>query len=130
MPGKKASVTALPSRPLDPHNINSRLQNQVATLLTQLEEGEHVTLRERVQALVAIGRIQIMFVGLRKEKADEPERGSAVRKYAAAFEANDARRRKTGTGPAPGSLEAVRAEDDEIAALAGLNDDDDGDDAA
>lgn len=125
MPGKKANITALPSRPLDPHNINSRLQNQVAALLTQLEEGEHVTMRERVQALVAIARIQLAFMGLRKEKTDEPERGSAVRKYAAAFEANDARRRKAGAGPAPGSLEAVRDEDDEIAALAGLDGDDD-----
>ena len=123
MPGRKAEVTAI-SRPVDPHNINARLQNQVAQLLTQLEEGEHITLRERVQALVAIGRVQIMFVGLRKEKADEPDRGSAVRKYASAFAANDARRRKAGAG----SLEAVRAEDAEIAAAFGG--DDDGDDAA
>ena len=124
MPGKKAEVTTL-TRVVDPHNINSRLQNQVSQLLTQLEEGEHITMRERVQALVAIGRVQVMFMGLRKEKADEPDRGSAVRKYASAFEANDARRRKGGAG----SLAAVRAEDDEIAKLAGLDDSDD-DDAA
>ena len=80
-------------------------------------------MRERVQALVAIARIQLVFMGLRKEKTDEPERGSAVRKYAAAFEANDARRRKA--SDLPGSLEAVRNEDDEIAALAGFDDNDD-----
>lgn len=118
MAAKKAEVTPL-RKALDPHNINARLQNQVSELLRQLEEGEHVTLRERYMSLTAIGRIQVMFVSLRKEKADEPDRGSAVRKYAAAFEANDARRRTARAG----SIEAVRAEDDEIAALAGLNDD-------
>ncbi|HEX8827325.1 MAG TPA: hypothetical protein VF778_04350 [Xanthobacteraceae bacterium] len=79
---------------LDPLKINERLYKQVGELLTQLETGKHVTMRERVQALVAIGRVQVIFMGLRKENADEPAAGSTVRKYATAFEKNDPRGRK------------------------------------
>jgi hypothetical protein len=93
----------------DPKSINSRLYNQVAVLLDQLEapviDGPKITLKERITALIAIGRLQVMFVGLRKEKADEPERGSSVRKYAEAFAANDARRGKDRGGPAPAADE-------------------------
>ena len=88
-------------RNFDPQNINMRLYNQVSALLTQLEEGEHITLKERYMALVAIGRIQTIFVALRKEKLDEPGRGSAVRKYAKAFQAHDARGRKAASRPTP-----------------------------
>jgi hypothetical protein len=79
---------------LDPHKINERLARQVAALLDQLEQGEHVTLRERFSALMAIARIQYVFVSLRKEKFDEPAAGTAVRKYQTAFKTNDARGRK------------------------------------
>lgn len=79
---------------LDPKNINGRIYNQVAELLTQLETGEHITLKERVQALVAISRIQMIFVGLRKEKLVDADTGSAVKRYATAFSKNDARGRK------------------------------------
>jgi hypothetical protein len=83
----------------DPYNINARITKQVSELLSQLEEGEHVTLKERFQALGAIARIQYIFMGLRKEKEDdEPERGTAVRKYAGAFKANDASGRKKAAG--------------------------------
>jgi hypothetical protein len=79
---------------LDPLNVNERLYRQVAKLLEQLEQGEHVTLRERFSALMAIARIQYVFVTLRKEKFDEPAAGAAVRKYQTAFSKNDARGRK------------------------------------
>ena len=77
----------------DPRNINMRLYNQVSELLRQLEEDKDVSINERYMALVAIGRIQAIFVALRKEKIDEPTRGTTVRKYAAAFKAHDASRR-------------------------------------
>ena len=49
----------------------------------------------RMAALVALARIQYVFVSLRKEKAgDDVDAGSAVRKYAGAFKANDPRGRK------------------------------------
>ena len=79
---------------LDPLKINERLYRQVAELLRQLEENEHVTLKERFQALMAIARIQYVFVNLRKEKIADASTGSAVRKYATAFAKNDPRRGK------------------------------------
>lgn len=78
---------------LDPENINGRLYAQVAVLLTQLEVGEHITLKERIAALIAIGRIQTIFAGLRREKTSDEDAGSTVRKYADAFK-NDAGGRK------------------------------------
>jgi hypothetical protein len=109
---------------LDPHNINQRLMRQVARLLDQLEEGEHVTIKDRFQALMAIARIQYVFVNLRKEKLDEPAAGTAVRKYQTAFK-NDAGGRKKGRRLAavqPGGAEPTPD---------WLNDDDgDGGDAA
>jgi hypothetical protein len=82
---------------LDPHKINERLARQVSMLLDQLEQGEHVTLRERFSALMAIARIQYVFVSLRKERFDEPAAGASVRKYQTAFSKNDARGRKKGS---------------------------------
>lgn len=82
------------AKSLDPKNINARLYNQVSELLTQLESSE-VSLKERIAALVAIGRMQVIFLNLRlKDKSDEPTTGSAVRKYSTAFQAHDTRRRK------------------------------------
>jgi hypothetical protein len=79
----------------DPLQVNVRIYRQVVRLLEQLEEGEHVTLRERFQALMAIARIQYVFVQLRKEKVgDDGTAGSSVRKYATAFKAHDPRGRK------------------------------------
>jgi hypothetical protein len=76
-------------------NINARLYRQVSKLLEQLEEGEHVTLRERIQALVAVGRVQVIFLNLRKEQLGDDEPGSTIKKYAAAFRKNGPGRRAT-----------------------------------
>lgn len=84
----------------DPLDINGRLYKQVSELLTQLETGEHITLKERVAALVAISRIQYVFVNLRKEKVGDTDAGAAVRKYATAFTKDAARGRKKTTRPA------------------------------
>jgi hypothetical protein len=78
---------------LDRHNINARLENQIAALLDDLENGIDITFRDRLMALNVISRLQVNFVALRKEH-DQPGDGSAVRKYAKAF-ATDAPRGKT-----------------------------------
>ena len=103
---------------LDPKNVNTRLYNQVAALLDDLESGDTViTVRERITALVAIGRIQTLFVGLRKENRDEPNAGSSVRKYAGAFAANAvSRRAKSGGRSAHDLVAELDAADDDDAA--------------
>jgi hypothetical protein len=87
---------------LDPSNVNARLYQQVSRLLAQLEEKDDtITLKERVAALIAIGRLQQMFIAMRKGIDHDAERaGSAVQKYSTAFSANAARRGKEDVGPA------------------------------
>ena len=80
---------------IDTHKINGRLLKQVDFLLTQIEAGGgDISIKDRYMALVAICRLQAIFVNLRKEKTDEPDRGSAVRLYEGAFASHGARRRK------------------------------------
>jgi hypothetical protein len=89
----------------DPLQVNARLYMQISELLNQLEsgDGERITLRERIAALVAIGRIQVLFVGLRKEVPGgyASDAGSSVRKYSTAFAKDDTGRRKKIAGPRP-----------------------------
>lgn len=73
----------------------------MSELLTQLEDADsHATLKERIAALVAISRIQVIFVALRKEKVSDADTGSAVKRYASAFK-NDAGRREKTARPEP-----------------------------
>ena len=105
---------------LDPLNIQSRLYNQVSELLKQLETGDDISIRERFLSLAAISKILLIFQNMRlKEGKDEPTTGSAVRKYAATFQAHDARRRKALARSA-----AADADGDDL----DLGDDDDADD--
>ena len=95
----KGTVVGLPQNksliPInDPLQVNSRLYHQVSELLKQLETGEHITIRERFQAMTAIARIQYVFVTLRKEKVAHVDAGSSVRKYAKEFEQTAALGRK------------------------------------
>jgi hypothetical protein len=72
----------------DPLQINSRLYNQIARLLDDLEAKDakqNLDIKERIAALIAVGRVQIMFVNLRKENISGAGSGSAVRKYSKAF---------------------------------------------
>ena len=101
---------------LDPLQVNDRLYRQVARLLDMIETDPGVDYNDIIKGLIAIGRVQTIFVALRKENRDEPDSGSAVRKYAAAFK-NAGRRRKARTRPDT---------DDALAAALG-SDDDDGD---
>lgn len=71
----------------DPLSINSRLYNQIGKLLDDLEAADRddrMTMPQRISALIAIGRIQTIFQGLRKGEYDRSA-GSTVRKYAEAF---------------------------------------------
>ena len=90
------TVPAVP----DPLDINQRLYKQIGVLLDDLETGSiEITVPQRIGALIAIGRILVMFKGLRKEN-DAFGAGSAVRKYATAFAANAARRGAASPGAA------------------------------
>jgi hypothetical protein len=104
------------TKPLDPLDVNGRLYRQIGALLDQLESAENLGVRDRIAALVAIGRIQTMFVGLRKEnKDDRSEAGSAVRKFKTAFTASPgARKPKRGSGPTLAKTESYDTDDDDI----------------
>jgi len=106
---------------LDPLNVNDRLYRQLALMLDVME-AEHtgMTIRERIAALIAIGRIQTMFMGLRKENNEPDGYGSAVRKYSRTFASNAARRRAPGGGTS--AVDAAVAD--------AVGSDDDGDDSA
>jgi hypothetical protein len=110
----------------DPLDVNNRLYKQIARLLDQLEKQDlldenGVTIPQRINALIAVGRIQIMFANLRKaQNVESGATGSAVRKYASAFSRANATRR--------GAIN-TRA-DDSFADGFGGDDGGDGDDAA
>ena len=114
----------MPIQNLDPLNVNDRLYRQIARLLDQLEAQDEeggITIPQRINALIAVGRVQIMFANLRKAAAnDASDPGSEVRKYSQAFsKANGTRRGKAGSG-AGGFIPVDRGSDG----------DDDGPDAA
>jgi hypothetical protein len=100
----------------DPLQINSRLYNQIARLLDDLEAKDakqRLDIKERIAALIAVGRIQIMFVNLRKENLSGAGSGSAVRKYSKAFtKANVASGRKKAAGR--GRAAAAELADDDF----------------
>lgn len=121
---------------LDPLDIHGRLYQQVGYLLDQLEERDKgtdgelsikITLKERIAALIAVGRIMTIFSTLRRREPDDPDAGKSVRKYQGAFtKPNEAGRGKTGrrrskTGPAEPSPDPWFERD----TAAGLGDGDD-----
>ena len=82
----------------DPLNINARLYKQLGRLLDDMEAAdrdERMTMPQRIQALIAVGRIQVLFNSIRKGAVDDGSAGSTVRKYAAAFAGSNAARRRT-----------------------------------
>ena len=98
---------------IDPLDVNGRLYRQMALLLDQLERGaEEISLRERIAALIAVGRVQTIFMGLRKENRDEPNAGTAVRRYAKAFEANAIGKRKAASRSSGRAAPAADPTDD------------------
>lgn len=87
----------------DPLNVNARLYKQLGKLLDDMEAAdrdERMTMPQRIQALIAVGRIQVLFNTIRKGSIDDGSAGSAVRKYAAAFAGSHAAsRRKSNARP-------------------------------
>ena len=72
----------------DPLDINGRLYNQIGKLIDDLESADRdevMTTPQRIQALIAVGRVLTIFAALKKSDYDYGNSGSAVRKYAAAF---------------------------------------------
>jgi hypothetical protein len=98
---------------LDPEDVNGRLYKQLGVLLTRLEANdEQITTPQLINALMAIARIQVLQMTIRKEDNEPDNAGSAVRKYAQAFETNAAGRRKAGRSRAAAALAAIGPDDD------------------
>jgi hypothetical protein len=71
----------------DPIGLNRRLYAQLGKLLDDMEAAdrdERMTMPQRISALIAIGRLQKMFVDLRKGEINGGA-GSAIARYSAAF---------------------------------------------
>jgi hypothetical protein len=76
----------------DPLDLKGRLYKQLGRLLDDMEAAdaeEKMTMPQRIQALVALGRVQKMFLDLRKGELNAGA-GSTVNRYAAAFTSSDA----------------------------------------
>jgi hypothetical protein len=72
----------------DPLDLKGRLYKQLGRLLDDMEAAdaeEKMTMPQRIQALVALGRVQKMFLDLRKGELNAGA-GSTVSRYAAAFQ--------------------------------------------
>jgi len=98
---KLVSSQQMPPSPVgttfDPDNLNARLYRECSDLLDDIHaHRDDLTVRDRITALVAIGRMQTIFMGLRKEKGASDNVGSSVRKYAAAFSKDAAHQREAG----------------------------------
>jgi hypothetical protein len=98
----------------DPLKINERLYKQIGKLLDDLESADRdevMTTPQRIQALIAVGRILTIFASLKKGDFEYGNTGSAVRKYAAAFARPDAARGGKGL-PRSNALRPDRGADD------------------
>jgi hypothetical protein len=72
----------------DPLGVNRRLYLQLGKLIDDMEAAdrdERMTMPQRIQALIAVARVQKMFVDLRKGEFSAGG-GSAINRYAAAFQ--------------------------------------------
>jgi hypothetical protein len=71
----------------DPLDLKGRLYKQLGKLLDDMERADRdelMTMPQRIQALIALGRVQKMFLDLRKGELSAGG-GSAVERYSAAF---------------------------------------------
>ena len=107
MGNPKATASKSETPETDPLNINKRLYNQIGKLLDDLESADRdevMTTPQRIQALIAVGRVLTIFAALRKGDFDYGNTGSAVRKYAQAFQQanHGAGRRASNTGHSVG----------------------------
>lgn len=92
--------------PRDPLKVKLRLYIQIGELLHALETGQGddgpVTMRERIAALTAIGRLQSTLID--KSNDDDENAGSAIRKYEGAFKNGARQRKKVARSPAGDKL--------------------------
>ena len=59
----------VPGNPSDPLALNSRLYFQLSEILRSIEtESEIFTVRERLAAIIALSRVQLAFLAMRKER--------------------------------------------------------------
>lgn len=97
----------------DPLDVTPRMYQQVAKLLDQLEAqdvlDDGVTVPQRIQALIATGRIMKMMQDLRKGSLDVGA-GTAIDKYSAAFQTPDATGGRSYQPRRPNVIELDRAE--------------------
>jgi len=104
IPGKKPDPVGAQPVTADPLDIRPRLYRQLGKLLDDMEAAdrdETMTFPQRLNAMLALGRVLVMFSGLRKADADlgGTDPGSKARAYSAAFKAPyGARRRTSGAG--------------------------------
>jgi hypothetical protein len=69
----------------DPHNIHMRLETQIHLLLLEMEEKpELFAFKERLLLVEKVGMYLTRNIKLSDQ--DEPDTGSAVRKYSGAFQ--------------------------------------------
>jgi hypothetical protein len=111
----EAAVATKPAKASDPLDVNARLYRQIARLLDQLEDAdarEEMTIPQRISALIAVARIQKIFLDLRKGEFTVGA-GSEVRKYAAAFAAPNATGRGAGKPGAVVKLDSSSGDDDD-----------------
>jgi hypothetical protein len=72
----------------DPLDLTGRLYKQLGKLLDDMEAAdrdEKMTMPQRISALIAVGRVQKMFLDLRKGDLNAGA-GTTVSRYAAAFQ--------------------------------------------
>lgn len=88
MPNKK-TAKPVTENSTDPLNINARLYAQIGRLLDDLESADRddiMTMPQRIQSLIAVGRILTIFASLKKSDFNYGTSGSAVRKYSQVFQ--------------------------------------------
>ena len=85
---------------LDPHNLEARIEKQIARTVHIMEEAADDDMKDLANILQILLRCLYIRAGT-KEKDREPEPdGAAVRKYSTAFR-NEARRRTPLAGTEP-----------------------------
>jgi hypothetical protein len=90
----------------DPLDLNGRLYQQLGRLLDDMERADRdelMTMPQRIQALIAVGRVQKMFQDLKKGEYNAGA-GSAVSRYAAAFQTPHATGGRDERGSRPSNI--------------------------
>jgi hypothetical protein len=100
----------------DPLDLRGRLYKQLGKLLDDMERADRdelMTMPQRIQALIALGRVQKMFQDLRKGELSAGG-GSAIDRYSAAFQTPHATGgRNQRAGPAANVVSFDRTEPDD-----------------